>query len=184
MGGENVKIFHTGRQCSALFIVGFLAGIIYVNLMAGQYSGRSDLFSAYFLNQLQNMEVKTGEYLWYLLKARGIPLAIVILISRTRAKKAGAGIFLFWTGISAGVLISTAILELGIRGSLLCVIGVFPQFLFYIPAILLILLYCWRWPQCHWERQKTLFVAGMMVTGIFCELYINPVLLRVFLKFL
>ena len=65
-----MKIFHTGRQCSTLFMVGFLVGIIYVNLMAGQYSGRSDLFSAYFLNQLQNMEVKTGEYLWYLLKAR------------------------------------------------------------------------------------------------------------------
>ena len=179
-----MKIFHTGRQWLALFMVGFLAGIIYVNLMADQYSGGADLFSSYFLNQLQAMEVKTGEYLWYLLKARGIPLAIVILISRTRAKKTGAGIFLLWTGISAGVLISTAILELGIRGSLLCVIGVFPQFLFYIPAILLILLYCWKWPQCHWERQKTVFVAWMMLTGIFSELYINPVLLRAFFKFL
>lgn len=179
-----MKIFHTGKQCSVLFMAGFLIGIIYVNLMAGKYSVKSDLFSAYFLNQLQNMEVKTGEYFWYLLKARGIPLVIAILISRTRAKRAGAGIFLLWTGISGGVLISTAILELGIRGSLLCVIGIFPQFLFYIPAILLILLYCWRWPQCHWEKQKTAFVAGMTVLGILCELYINPILLRVFLKFL
>ena len=175
-----MKIFHTEKQFVSIFMLGFLIGIILTNLIAGRYSVSSELFGEYILSQFQNTEIKTGEYIGYLLKARGLQFLILILVSRMRAKKFGAGIFLLWTGISGGILISTAVLELGIRGSVLCMAGILPQFLFYIPAALVFLLYCWRWPQSRWEQQKTVFVLVMTVLGILCELYINPVLLRFF----
>ena len=88
------------------------------------------------------------------------------------------------TGISAGILISAAVLNLGIKGSLLCLVGLFPQFLLYIPAYVVLLWYCYTAPQTRWNRQKTIFVSLAMSVGILLEIYINPIIVKAFLSVL
>lgn len=86
-------------------------------------------------------------------------------------------------GISVGVLVSLAASNLGMKGCLLCLIGVSPQFLFYIPAYFMILKYCYESEDGRWNRQKTIFVGLMMSLGIITELYVNPVLVKLFLNY-
>lgn len=93
-----------------------------------------------------------------------------------------AVLFLVWTGISGGILISTAVISMGIRGSFLCIVGIFPQFIFYIPAYLILIWYCWSYPQNRWNRQKTVFVSLAVSTGMLLEIYVNPSLVRAFLS--
>ena len=66
--------------------------------------------------------------------------------------------------------------------SLLCMIGLLPQFLFYIPAYLVLLWHCYTLPQSQWNRQKIIFVSLMMSVGILLELYVNPVIIKAFLS--
>jgi len=82
-----------------------------------------------------------------------------------------------------GVLVSLAASNLGMKGCLLCLIGVSPQFLFYIPAYFMILKYCYESEDGRWNRQKTIFVGLMMSLGIITELYVNPVLVKLFLNY-
>ena len=92
--------------------------------------------------------------------------------------------FLVWTGISAGILVSAAVLNIGIRGSILCLVGLFPQFLLYIPAYVILLWHCYTVPQSHWNRQKTIFVSLAMSVGMILEIYVNPIIVKAFLSVL
>ena len=87
-------------------------------------------------------------------------------------------VYLLWTGMSGGILLSEAVAELGMKGSILCVAGLFPQFLFYVPAVLVLLRFCWNYPQNQWNRQKTFFVCGLFLIGIFLESCLNPWLIQ------
>lgn len=183
MGG-NMKILHTRKQFLAFFMSGFLLGIIYVNFIAVKYMAEPGIFSDYFLNQFGDIRIDAGEYLWYLLRLRAVPFFALVLLSFTKVRKAAAVLFLVWTGISAGILISSAAAALGIKGCILCVTALFPQFLFYIPAFIVLLWYCYTALQSHWNRQKTIFVSLTMALGIITELYVNPVLVKAFLSVL
>ena len=48
-----MKVFHVKKQLAALFMPGFLIGIIYVNFLAKKYVAAPDLFSEYFLDQFR-----------------------------------------------------------------------------------------------------------------------------------
>lgn len=161
---------------------GFLLGVLYVNLLAKKYVAEPGIFSDYFLNQFQSVEIVPEEYVWYLLRLRLLPFLALGGLSFTKARKIAAVLFMIWTGISGGILISTAVLSMGLKGSLLCMTGIFPQFLCYIPAYLVLVWYCYSYPQIRWNRQKTVFAAVMLSAGIILEIYVNPFLVRTFLS--
>lgn len=177
-----LKMFHVKRQLLALFMSGFLLGILYVNLEAEQFAAGAGIFSEYFLKQYQQVEILTGEYIWYLLQVRLIPFLVMLGAAFTKFRKGAAVLFLIWTGFSAGLLFSMAVLGMGVKGSILCVIGMLPQFLFYIPAYLIVLWYAYCYPRMQWNVQKSLVSGGMLLIGLILELYVNPVLVGAFLK--
>ncbi len=166
--GEPMRIFRTRKQFLVFFMPGFLLGIIYVNFIAAKYMAEPGIFSEYFLDQFDSVKIEAGEYIWYLLRVRVLPFLALAGIAFTKMRKAAAVLFLFWTGISGGILISTAVLNLGIRGSLLCLAGLVPQF--------------FTAPQNRWNQQKTIFVILAMSVGILLELYVNPLVVKAFLS--
>lgn len=58
-----MKMFHVKRQLLALFMPGFLLGILYVNLEAEQFAAGAGIFSEYFLKQYRAADILTGVYL-------------------------------------------------------------------------------------------------------------------------
>ncbi len=179
-----MKIFRSKKQFLIFFMPGFLLGIVYVNFVARKYMAEPGIFSDFFLNQFQSVSIDVKEYVWYLLRLRAAPFLALAGLSFTKAGKISAVLFLVWTGISAGILVSAAVLNMGIKGSILCLAGLFPQFLFYIPAYAILLWYCYTVPQTHWNRQKTIFVSLAMSVGIILELYVNPMIIKAFLSLL
>lgn len=184
MGGTLVKILHTKGQMLSLFMIMFLLGILYVNIFAKHSVTELQVFSEYFLTQYTGMDVDAREYLLYLTRIRLLPFILVLVLTFTKVRKISAAVTVFWTGFSGGILLSLAAMNMGIKGILLCIVGIFPHFLFYIPAYIVLLVYSWQYPSNQWNRQKTVFIAAAMLTGILTEAYINPGLVRGFLNLL
>ena len=177
-----MKMFHVKRQLLALFMPGFLLGILYVNLEAEQFAAGAGIFSEYFLKQYRAADILTGEYIWYLLQVRLLPFLVLLGSDFTKFRKAAVILFLIWTGFSAGLLFSMAVLGMGVKGSILCIAGMLPQFLCYIPAYLIVVWYAYCYPRMQWNIQKSLVSGGLLLVGIVLELYVNPVLVGAFLK--
>ena len=55
---------------------------------------------------------------------------------------------------------------------------------FYVPAYLLLIRYYYRYPQSEWNGTKTGFTVMMIVVGILSEVYLNPGIVRWFVKVL
>lgn len=177
-----MRIFCSGKkQMFAFFMPGFFLGILYVNFIAKKYVAEPEIFSEYFLTKFYTVRIDPGEYLLYLMRIRLVPLCVLSFLSLTKMRKVSSVTFLIWTGFTGGVVISSAAEGLGISGSLLCMVAVFPQFLFYVPAYLVLLWYCFSAPQIGWNRQKTVFIVLMTAVGLILELYVNPVLVKGFL---
>lgn len=177
-----MKILHTRKQLLVFFMPGFLFGILYVNFIMKKYTAEPGIFSDYFLKQFQSADLNVREYLWYLLEVRAIPFLLLVALAFTKVRKLSSAAFLVWTGFSGGMLFSLAVLSMGIKGSILCIVGTLPQFLLYIPAYMVVLWYGYTYPQNRWNMQKSVFVGLAMVVGILLEAYVNPGIMHAFLK--
>ena len=101
-------------------------------------------------------------------------------------------------GFSIGFFISTAIYRYGIKGLLLGIVGAFPQYLCYVPAILLLIRWCedlhrsiYFYHNITGQGKKSLpgrlgrlaLVFLTLLLGCVLECFVNPVLLKGFLQF-
>jgi len=103
-----------------------------------------------------------------------------------------------WYGFSAGVFLAALIARYGIKGILLAGISVFPQYILYVPVILMLVVRCeglfreiyYRNGESASEDKKAAMIrAGkmfliivIMAVGCLLESYVNPYILLGFLK--
>lgn len=172
-------------QLLIIFIaVGFFIGIIYENVI----SRGNVLFSELFLRSNLELYLQTNvigeKYLWYVVKARMVILATVCILGCFRWKKLFVILCLFACGFFAGIISVAAVMQLGIKGILLCLAGILPQGIFYVMAYSMLFLYWFRYPESRWNRTKLLFVVVMFLTGIILEIYVNPVLVKLIIRML
>lgn len=179
-----MKIQQGKTQFLIFYMSGFLAGILYANMMSDGYLESYGVFSEYFLRQFQITEIIPEEYLAYLLHIRIVPLGILFVAGCTKWKRIVAVSVLLWTGFASGIVLTAGILRLGAAGIAICAAGVFPQIFFYIPAALVYLWYLYLSPQVRWNGGKSIFIGGMFLAGVVLEAYVNPVCLKAVIRLL
>ena len=177
-----VQLHQSKQQLVLVFVSGFLLGIVYANLAADSFSTVTGVFHESFFTQYAQSEIDIGEYFPYLLRYRMLPAVFLGLAGGTKFKKTAAIGALLWTGFSAGIVAAASVLRLGARGMLLCIAGMLPHFFFYSLAYIVILWYLYHYPQSEWNAGKTGFVAIMILAGIMTEAYLNPGIVKWFLK--
>lgn len=111
-----MEVFHTRKQTLVFFMPGFLFGILYINFIAKQYLAEPGIFSPVFLERFVEMNIAADTYLQMLLRLRALPFLVLFAASMTRVRKIASILFLLWTGFSAGVLLSQAYIDMGLRG--------------------------------------------------------------------
>lgn len=172
-------------QLLILFLaVGFFAGIIYENLVARESALLSEVFLRSNLERYLQTNIISEKYLWYVIKARTLLLALVCVLGCFRWKKLLVVVFLTMCGFFAGMMSVTAVMQLGMKGILLCIAGILPQGIFYAMAYGMLLMYWFRYPQSRWNRAKLLFIIIMFLVGMLLETYVNPVLVKLVIKIL
>ena len=173
-----------GQLLIVFLAVGFFVGIIYENLVAKESALLSEVFLRSNLERYLQINVIGEKYLWYVVKARTLLLAVVCVLGCFRWKKLFVITCLTICGFFAGMMSVTAVMQLGIKGILLCITGILPQGIFYAMGYGMLFAYWFRYPQTRWNRAKLLFVIIMFLAGILLETYVNPVLVKLVIKML
>ncbi len=169
-----MKKFHTGKAYPYAFMPGFFIWYhlykFYSETVCRNLRFSATIFTAVFTDQ----DRCTGIYL-VSFKGKSDSVCSSSWAGIYKNEKNDCVAFCNLTGISGGILLSIAVTELGIRGSIFCLLGIFPQFLFYIPAFLIVLSYCWMYPKSRWSREKNIMSVGMLLSGMIMETYVNSV---------
>ena len=176
----------------------FVAGIFMANIMGREAVSNAGILNDYFVEKFQYTEIN-GDNLFFYIFGERVPLLLLLLLLAFTAFGIIGGILMIgWQGFSIGFMLSSAIAKYGMKGILLVLGGLFPQYLFYLPVYLL---YCYL---TVYLRQRLymdgrgqildrgyIFAAGLLAgagllflfaAGIFLESYINPAILKQILK--
>ena len=116
-------IKNQSRVVILIYMIGFLLGIVYMNMSVGEYISSMGIFNRNFAEQFQKADIKGVQYLGYLVRLRVLPAIILALIGTTRFRRIGSTVFLVWTGILCGVYFTCAVMNHGVSGVLFCVVG-------------------------------------------------------------
>lgn len=177
-----MKVQNYKKYLMLFCVTGFLAGILYANMGTRDYIAAMGIFDKYTLNQYAQTELLVQEYFWYLLPIRMVPFLCMILLGQLRIRRVAVAGFLVWTGFLSGMLVTSAIMKLGIKGVLFCMAAIFPQGIFYVTGYGILLWYLYLYPQMRWNLTRTIGVLVTMGVGILLECYANPFFLKMFIK--
>lgn len=181
----HIRELSVKQQLFIDFLIFFLIGIVAANFLGVESFQKNGSLTRYFLKQFQYTQIDSHELLWCVCCNRlCIFLMLAFLCIMTKEKPVHV-LFVAWSGFAFGYFCVMSISGFGARGLLLCLIALFPQFLFYVPVYLgLVELSVRRREYMAWRG----IVAGILlllglVVGILLESYINPIILQKILKF-
>lgn len=177
-----MKIHESQRFLGLFCMLGFLVGIIYANVVSEDYIGNMGVFNEFFLNQYMQMDIDELEYIWYLIQVRVIPLGLLCALGCTKLRRAVVAAFLLWTGFSCGMIMTSAVLKMGVKGIILCLIALTPHIFFYIGGYVVLIWYLYTYPLSKWNLSKTISMMLFIAVGVLLECYVNPVIMQAFLK--
>lgn len=155
------------------------------------------MFDESTLYHLKYMTVDSNALFCYILRKRIIRFLGLAVLSTTYLGLAACMGAAFWYGLSAGAFLATLMLRYGIKGILLAVISMFPQYLVYVPVVLALLLWCQELFRGIYVRGeysaadrgflvkkagRLLVLMAVLVVGCMLEAYMNPFILMGFLK--
>ncbi len=184
-----------------LFMIGLFIGILVVNAGHDTWIVDSDLLGTEMILRLKN-SIPEGEGLFgYVLKHRLFTLWMLALLSTTMIGMPVICVYICYMGLSAGCLLSVAVIRYGIRGILFVAAGLLPQAFFLVPAY--IGLFIWavsinrtlyapktyldgyeRYSRQFYLKKGTqiVMVTVVVIMGCLLESYVNPKILHFILK--
>lgn len=167
------------NQLLILFlVVGFFVGVIYENVITRNQVVTTEVFLKSNLQRYLQTDVIAEKYFLYVIKERIILLFIICILSCIKWKKVFVTICLTLIGGFTGIFCVAAVLQLGIKGILLCFAGMFPQVLFYGFLYGMLFVHWFCYPQRQWNRTKTIFILILLTLGIIVEVYVNPIVVK------
>ena len=175
-------IKNQSRVVILIYMIGFLLGIVYMNMSVGEYISSMGMFNRNFVEQFQKADIKGVQYLGYLVRLRVLPAIILALIGTTRFRRIGSTVFLVWTGILCGVYFTCAVMNHGVSGVLFCVVGLLPHMACYLFAYGILFMTIFFYPKKQWNYEKTIAFCLAICMGIALEYKANPILVKMILK--
>lgn len=179
------------------FSVGLIAGIVAMNMGRGIFLGEEGMFDETTLYHMKYMTVDSNALFCFCLQKRIFRVLGLAVLSTTYLGLAACLGAALWYGLSAGAFLTALTIRYGIKGILLSLISMFPQYLIYGPLAIALLLWCeelFRGIYVRGEysaadkgflmkkagRFAVILIA--LTVGCLLEGYINPYLLTGFLK--
>lgn len=186
------------RKQLAVFCLGILAGIFVINFGKSMMLERSGILDEDTLYRLKYMSVDGNALFCYVLRKRMTVFLLMAVLATTYLGYAVCIGAAAWCGMSAGAFLSVLFLRYGLKGLMLALVSIFPQFLFYVPAVIMMLgwsedlyraIYSRGRTADIWEKSFLLKKAGWLgaitltiLLGCLLEGYLNPGLLIGYLK--
>lgn len=196
LAGKSIQ--SEGRRIGLFFLAGFVLGFLVMNMGKSTLLTDAGLFDEDTLYHMKYMTVDSSALFCYVLRKRLCGILVLSVAATTYLGMAACMGAVCWYGFSAGLMLAALMLRYGLKGLLLAVVGIFPQYLLYIPAFLFFL----KWGEhlyrsiyvrsaCPDAAEKgfvlkkvgqLLLVVSLLAMGCLLEGYINPHLLLGYLK--
>ena len=148
------RIYEGRLPLVTIFMAGLFVGIFFMNFGKSILLENTGLLDEYTLYHMKYMTVDSSALFYYVLRQRLSRIIILAVLSTTYLGLAVCIGISFWYGMCAGAFMATTVLRYGIKGILLVVTGIFPQYLIYVPAMIAMLLWC-----------QKLYTSGMRRAG-------------------
>ena len=180
-----------------LFLTGFVVGLFAVYFGRGILLNRAGMLDEDTLYRMKYMTVDSSILFWYVLCKRCRNFLVLIIMATTRSLihiSEPTRLRRF----SVGFFLSTAVFRYGIKGILLGIVSIFPHYLCYLPAMILLLRWCedmhrsiYFYHHTTGQGKKSLpgrlgklaLIWIALVFGCLLECFVNPALLKGFLQF-
>lgn len=187
------------KRWGKVWCVGAFLGMLIVNISSETILKQSHFLDADFLIQLKIMNLDKGQlFIYYFRQRMGVALALGVVSTTYLGGLAGI-IFLLWFGGSIGIFFAMALLRYGVKGILLFAAGIFPHYLFYVPAFGMLLYWGRRvckemYAKKHlnssniieaMKESKVMFAAvamGLILIGVYAEAFWNIPIIQGLLK--
>lgn len=126
----------------SFFFAGFIAGILIMYFGKSALLENTGLLDENTFVGMKYMTVDSSALFYYVLKKRmGSALALAIL-STTYLGLLVCAVFSVWYGVLSGAFLSALIIRYGIKGLILAIVSIFPQYILYFPAFAALLIIC------------------------------------------
>lgn len=177
--------------------MGLIAGIMAMNFGKGIFLGDEGMFDESALYHMKYMTVDSNALFCFCFQKRIFRILGLAVLSTTYLGLIACMGTAFWYGLSAGAFLSALSIRYGIKGILLALISMFPQYLIYVPMVFALLLWCeelFRGIYIRGEYSaadkgflvkkagRFVMILIALTVGCLLEGYINPYLLLGFLK--
>lgn len=184
-----------------LFMLGLFIGILIVNVGHDTWINNSELLGTKMLERLESSTLERGSLFGYVLKHRLFTLCMLSLLATTMFGISIICGYICYMGLTAGCLLSVAVIRYGIRGMLLMLAGIFPQGVLLIPGY--VALFLWaaginrvlyskgtymdsfeRYSRQFYLKKGIQIIEIMIVVimGCLLESYVNPKMLHLVLN--
>lgn len=184
-----------------LFMIGLFLGILIVNVGYDTWIMEGSLLGTDMIARLKNSTPDGGGLFGYIVKHRLFTVCMLGVLSTTMIGLPAVCGYICYVGLSAGCLLSVAVIRYGIRGLLLIAAGVLPQGILLIPAY--IALFVWAvsvnrmlysknpYKEAYMRYSKQIYlkkgiqivgIAAVVIIGCLLESYVNPKVLHFILK--
>lgn len=186
-----------GSKFPYLFLAGTLLGIILMNLGKKFLLADTGLLNEEALYHMKYMTVDGNALFWYVMGIRLKPLVSLVVLATTYL-----GIVAVWGtaagyGVWTGMFLAAAVIRYGVKGILLVMTAIFPQYVIYGPAFFFLLVWCEQICRLIYfekgirlrSRQVVLVkllqlvaIIAVIIAGCALESYVNPLILIKLLK--
>ena len=172
----------------------FLLGILIPNIIWKTAWNQKAAASIYLLSIFAGKDLEDQKYFIQVLKMRASIFILAALCGITVFGVVIAIVGLLGSGLLLGMVLTMSVLEFGIPG---CAVGiglVFPQYIFYIPGMLLLFTEIYRQSLETWKNQGRMsaditgytgriLLCGLGYSlGILLEIYCNPKVMEFLMK--
>lgn len=134
---ENAKDMWRNRVC-ALFIPGVMLGMAFSWCYGKKYVAYAGILSAYYLQRYHYAAPSREQLFFFLLRERGMGALVLCALSATVVRALAVRLFSCWAGFCAGTYFTMLGLKFGAEGLAFGVLGLLPQYIFYVAAYFLL----------------------------------------------
>ena len=181
---DKFKTVIVNNRFVIVLFLGIVAGSIFANVFGTTHINDWGIFDGEYLEKYTSISVNNGDLWKYVVKDRLRDYLFLCIISLTSISISMLMLYLFYIGMGAGLIISMASMQYGIYGIWLYIVSVFPHYIFY--TIAMIVLINWKFTPNDFRRIRgtrqgmlaLVCTCVLVIVGTYLEAYINPTLIK------
>lgn len=181
MPGQRVN--RTEMSFLSLFAVSLTVVMLAVLFQKSELLFQTQVLDKSMLGLMKYQAGNSRSLFWFVLKERWWIVPLLFLMSTTYLAAAVSYGMVIWYGAGTGAILAIAMLRYGIRGIFLILGAVFPQYLLYVPVMVVTLKLSRRQrTPCKRFFLQLILLEVVVIMGCVLESYVNLMVVEKIIK--